>query len=302
MGREIIHVKTLSEVHAMFDLPKPKHPMVSVIRHSEMKVNNDYNECWFSADMYLISLKGKQKAKIKYGRNSYDFQEGTMTFIAPNQVFSTVDADFSETEDEWSILIHKDFIAQSHLGSLINDFHFFNYESNEALHLSEDEKRSLTEIAQKIEREFNLNIDKHTSEIISINLESLLKYCQRYYDRQFITRKTMNKGHLVRFDKFLKDYFNEHLSSNGIPTVAQCGEALNMSDHYLSDLLKAETGKSAKEHIDLFLIEKAKHLLIRSDQTISEIAYDLGFNYPNHFSKLFKSKTGMTPNEFRRGN
>ena len=289
MNKEIIHVKTLSEVHEMFGLPKPKHPLISVLRHADLNVETGFDEHWFSTDMYMISLKGKQKAVFKYGRTGYDFQEGTMVFIAPNQVFSTAEADFSDTEDEWSILVHKDFVANSHLGELIDGFHFFNYESNEALHLSDDERRSLTEIVLKIEREYNQNIDKHTDEIIGINLESLLKYCQRYYDRQFITRKKLNTGVLVRFENYLKQRFAKNLSAEGIPTVAECGEALNISDHYLSDLLKAETGKSAKEHIHLFLIEKAKTLLLSSDKSVSEIAYGLGFNYPNHFSKLFRA-------------
>ena len=303
MNQEIIHVRTLSEVHDMFGLPKPKHPMVSVLRHSELKVDTSLPEQRFSVDMYMISLKGKQqKAELVYGRNSYDFQEGTMVFIGPNQIFSVNNADYSETMDEWSILVHKDFIAQSDLGSLMNNFHFFEYESNEALHVSDDEKKSLTEIVHKIEHEYNQNIDKHTNEIISINLESLLKYCQRYYDRQFITRKSINKDILIKFENYLKNYLKENLSEKGIPTVAQCGKALNMSDHYLSDLLKAETGKSAKEHIDLQLIDKAKNLLLQSGQSISEIAYELGFNYPNHFSKLFKSKTGLSPGEYRNMN
>ncbi|GAA0876306.1 AraC family transcriptional regulator [Wandonia haliotis] len=299
MSQPVIHVKTLSEVHAMFGLPKPKHPLISVLRHADLQLDENFGEQRFSADMYMISLKDKQQAEMQYGRNTYDFQEGTMVFIAPDQVFATRGADFSETGDEWSILVHKDFITQSDLWSQMSNYHFFKYESNEALHLSDEEKKSLTEIVQKIEREYHQRIDKHTNEIISINLESLLKYCQRYYDRQFITRKSINKGFLVRFENFLKDYFADDLAEKGMLTVAACGKALNMSDHYMSDLLKAETGKSAKEHIDLFLIDKAKQLLLQSEQSISEIAYELGFNYPNHFSKLFKSKTGLSPSEFR---
>lgn len=302
MSKKIIHVKTISDVHNMFGLSKPKHPLISIIQHADLQLTTDFEGCWFSSDMYMISLKGKQQAKLKYGQNNYDFQEGTMVFIAPNQAFAAQDTDFSDSEDEWSILVHKDFIAQSTLGKQMDNFHFFKYESNEALHLSEDEKASLTEIAHKIKREYNQNIDKHTNEIICVNIESLLKYCQRYYDRQFITRQSLNKETLVRFEGYLRNYFKKDLSTKGIPTVSQCGEALKMSDHYLSDLLRAETGKSAKEHIDLFLVDKAKHLLLQSNQSISEVAYELGFNYPNHFSKLFKSKTGLSPSEFRNHN
>ncbi len=299
MSPKILHIKTLSEVHEMFGLPSPRHSLVSVLKHKNLKITNLFQEQRFSTDMYIISLKDKQQALLKYGRSSYDFQEGTIVFIAPNQVFSTSNVDFTKTEDEWSIMVHKDFIAHSELGKQIDRFHFLKYESNEALHLSDEEKAVLTEIVHNIEREYNQAIDKHTNTIIATNLESLLKYCQRYYDRQFTMRKTINKSFLEKFENYLKNYFSNGMSTEGIPTVSQCGEALNMSDHYLSDMLKVETGKSAKEHIDLHLIDKAKALLLHSNQSISQIAYELGFNYPNHFSKLFKSKTGFSPSDFR---
>jgi len=239
---------------------------------------------------------------LKYGRNTYDFQEGSMVFIAPNQVFASSSTDFSKIQDEWTIVIHSDFITSVGLQQNLQQYQFFKYEESESLHLSDIEKQSLTDIVHKIESEYNQHIDPHTNEIIAINLESLLKYCQRYYDRQFITRKSISQGVLVQFENFLNSYFKTELSKLGVPTVAQCGAALNLSPYYLSDLLKAETGKSAKEQIDLQLVSKAKNLLLQSTDSISEIAYELGFEYPNHFSKLFKSKTGLSPSEFRNCN
>jgi AraC family transcriptional activator of pobA len=302
MESQIIHIDSISALHQLFGLSKPKHPLLSVIRHSDMIIDTAYIDQRFSLDMYMISLKGSQLCELKYGRNKYDFQEGSIVFIGPNQVFSSSTTDFSETKDEWTILIHVDFIINVGMHQSLQQYPFFNYDDMEALHLSDIEKKSLTEIVHKIEAEYNQRIDQHTDEIIAINLESLLKYCQRYYGRQFITRKTLNKGILMQFENFLNAYFTSELSEKGVPTVTQCGAALNLSPYYLSDLLKAETGKSAKEHIDLQLIHKAKSLLLQSNDSINEIAYHLGFEYPNHFSKLFKSKTGQSPSEFRNYN
>ncbi|MGE0930908.1 helix-turn-helix domain-containing protein [Peijinzhouia sedimentorum] len=280
-------------------MAKPKHPLVSVVRHSDFKIDKKFTEQRFILDMYLISLKGNQKSILKYGRNQYDFQEGSMVFISANQVFSSSSTDFSEAEDEWTLVVHVDFVHSMNLFNSIRQYPFFNYEEHEALHLSNEENLSLTSIIYKIEDEYNQRIDTHTNEIIAINIESLLKYCQRYYSRQFITRKTQNKGILIQFEQFLTNYMQTGLVEKGMPTVADCGEALNLSPYYLSDLLKIETGKSAKEHIDLALVEKAKALLLNSNDNINEIAYELGFDYPNHFSKLFKSKTGISPKTYR---
>jgi AraC family transcriptional regulator, transcriptional activator of pobA len=299
MENPVSHIKTISELHNIFGLSKPKHPLVSVVRHSDMRIDSVFSNQRFSLDMYIISLKGNQEATLKYGRNTYDFQEGSMVFIAPNQVIASSSSDFSKTQDEWTIIVHSDFIQRVGLQDSMRKFRFFDYEERESLHLSDDEKKSLTEIIHKIEAEYHQRIDKHTDEIIAINLESLLKYCLRYYERQFITRKTQNKGLLIQFENYLNNYMQADLVEKGIPSVTQCGEALNLSPYYLSDLLKAETGKSAKEHIDLALINRAKNRLLQSNESVSEIAYGLGFDYPNHFSKLFKSKTGMSPKEYR---
>ncbi len=299
MENFVIPIKTISEMHQLFGLSKPKHPLISVVRHSDFILDTALIEQRFSLDMFIISLKGNQQAVLKYGRNQYDFQEGSLVFIAPNQVISSSSSDFSQTQDSWTILVHADFMLQTGKQQVLEEYKFFNYEETEALHLSETEKIALTDIVHKIESEYNQHIDAHTNEIIAVNLESLLKYCQRYYGRQFITRKSINRGVLMQFENYLQTYFKSNLSEKGLPTVTQCGEALNLSPYYLSDLLKAETGKSAKEHIDLLIIQKAKNLLLQSKESISEIAYQLGFEYPNHFSKHFKSKTGQSPSEYR---
>jgi YesN/AraC family two-component response regulator len=302
MQSPVIHIKTISELHRLFGLTKPKHPLVSVIRHADLVIDNAFVDQRFSLDMYMISLKGSQQAVLKYGRSKYDFQEGSLVFMAPNQVFASNTADFAYSAEEWIILVHTDFVHNLGLYQTIQQYPFFNYEDSEALHVSDIEKKALTDSVRKIEVEYNQHIDQHTNEIIAINVASLLKYCQRYYDRQFITRKSINKGVLVQFENFLNAYFTHQLSEKGIPTVTQCGQALHLSPYYLSDLLKAETGKGAKEHIDLYLVNKAKNLLLHSESSISEIGYELGFEYPTHFSKLFKSKTGLSPSDFRESN
>lgn len=299
---KVHHVKSISEVHQLFQLPKPKHPLVSVFRHSDLQLPDDFSSSSFTTDLFLIGLKENQQTVVNYGRETYDFQEGTIIFLSPNQVFSFESADFSNCTEEWTLVFHPDFIAKTNLGNAIEGYHFFDYESSEALHVSEDEKLALNDLISKIEKEYYQQIDQHTQEIICVNIETLLKYCQRFYARQFIIRKNSNNRYLVKFENYLKNYVLQESSGPGLPTVKQCGEALNLSAHYLSDLLKAETGKNAKEHIDFFVIKKAKTTLQNQELTISQVAYDLGFDYPNHFSKFFKSKTGLSPSEYRNLN
>lgn len=299
---KIHHVKSITEVHQLFQLEKPKHPLVSVFRHADLKIPSNFSHQSFTTDLFMIGLKENQQAVVNYGRKTYDFQEGAIIFLAPNQVFSIDAADFSECDEEWTIVFHPDFITKTNLGNEIDNYHFFNYEANEALHVSEDEKLALNDLIFKIEKEYYQRIDKHTQEIICVNIETILKYCQRFYSRQFITRKTSNNTYIATFERYLKDYFSQKSLPTGLPTVKQCGEELHLSAHYLSDLLKAETGKNAKEHIDLFVIKNAKAKLQNQDLTISQVAYDLGFDYPNHFSKFFKSKTGLSPSDYRNLN
>jgi AraC-like DNA-binding protein len=293
------HIKSISEVHTSFGLEKPLHPLITIIRKWP-EVAFDFSNVKITSDLYLLSMKGKIKGTtFRYGKNSYDFEEGTLVFLAPNQVASFSDPIEELDDSGWTIMFHPDLIRKSELVRTIKAFSFFNYETNEALHVSEKEKQSLLELVEKIHLELHQNIDKHSQDLIIQNLETILKYSNRYYDRQFYTRTNLNKDFIVRFVQYLEDYFSsEDLISKGIPNLTECGKALNMSGSYLSDLLKLETGRSAKDHIHSYIIEKAKTTLLNKGVSVSEVAYNLGFEYPQHFSKLFKSKTGMSPTEY----
>jgi AraC-like DNA-binding protein len=299
---DFFHVKSVAEVHELWGLGKPLHPLITIIK--EWPENDfDFSKVKITSDLYVIGMKGNIRGKFKYGRNSYDYEEGTLAFLAPNQVTSYENADPADDIGGWNIFFHPDLIRKAELGKVIKTYSFFEYGMNEALHISDKEKQILGDLVERIEIEFNQNIDKHSQELIISNLETLLKYCHRYYDRQFYTRTNLNKDYIVRFEQYLETYFaSDELSNNGLPTITKCGEALNMSGRYLSDLLKVETGRSAKDHIHGYIIEKAKTLLLNTSSSVSTVAYDLGFEYPQHFSKLFKSKTGINPSEYRNLN
>ena len=297
---DFINISSISQLHQMFGLAKPVHPLIAIIRKWP-KTDFNFSNIKLTSDLYLISMKGKLNGNsFQYGKNTYDFEEGTLVSIAPNQVVS-FDSSLDESAGTgWSIFFHPDLILKSELGRTINHYNFFNYDINEALHLSEKEKISLVELVDKIEVEIHQNTDKYSQDLIVQNLETILKYSNRYYDRQFYTRTNLNKDFATKFEAFLKMYFSSNeIVTKGIPTIKQCGEVLNMSGSYLSDLLKLETGKSAKDHIHSFLINKAKNSLLNSQDSVGQIAFNLGFQYPQHFSKLFKSKTGNTPSEYR---
>ena len=300
---DIYRIKSISEVHQMFGLDKPKHPLITIIRKWP-QIDFDFGNIKLTSELYLLSMKGKMKGNsFHYGKNTYDFEDGTLVFISPNQVASFADPIEELDYSGWTILFHPDLIRKSELGKTIKNYSFFTYETNESLHLSDKEKQSLFELVKKIDIELNQNIDKHSQDIIIQNLESILKYSNRYYDRQFYTRTNLNKDFVSKFEQYLQNYFSSsELSEMGIPSIKQCGEAMNMSGPYLSDLLKIETGSSAKDHIHSFLIEKAKTTLLNSSFSISEIAFSLGFEYPQHFSKLFKGKVGVSPSEYRNMN
>jgi len=301
---EIIKINSITQAHNYLGLPKPSHPLVSILRPKNDLVDVELGKVKFVFDLFQITLKSNFVGSIQYGRNSYDFQEGTLVFTSPNQVitFDGEHEDFSE-ESGWTILFHSDLIRNSNLGQNIDTYSFFSYESNEALHLSDSEKTSLLELVDKLEREINHSIDKHSQKLIITNIELLLDYCLRYYDRQFYTRTNINKDTVSKFEKLLKSYYNSDKQfKQGIPSVKYCGKALNLSPNYLSDLLKKETGRNAQEHIHFYVIERAKNNLLNSSNSVSQIAFDLGFEYPQHFSKIFKSKTGMSPTEYRNLN
>lgn len=299
--KKIIRLKSITKVHDFLGIKKPKHPHVSVIPIDEKMINAEYGNITWVLDFYQISLKSGIRGSLTYGRNSYDFEEGTMAFMKPGQAMKVESSETMKGNRGWTLLIHPDLLRKSELGRKINDYSFFSYASNEALHLSDDEKETVTELVLKIEQEYNQIIDMHSQTLIISNIELLLNYCRRFYDRQFYTRTNLNQDYVSRFEDMLKKYFdsNRHLES-GIPTVSFCGEEMNMSGHYLSDMLKKETGMSAQEHIHQFIINKAKNLLLSTNDTVSQIAYDLGFEYPQHFSKIFKLKTGVSPAEYRK--
>ena len=303
MSNEIMHIKSIAESRKLFGLTPPKHPLVSVMWAKDLPDFSQYEGIKFNTDLFMVSLKDGITGSMGYGRNTYDFSEGTMVFSKPNQVLSSEEKNIAEDARGWMLLFHPDLLRRSELGKAIGAYTFFDYEVHEALHLSDDEKDILTDLIYKIETEINQNIDKHSQKLIITNIELILDYCNRYYDRQFYVRTNLHQDHISEFEQLLMNYYNsEKPLQLGLPSVKYCGEELNMSPNYLSDMLKKETGKSAKDQIHAFVINRAKNKLLGSTESISEIAYDLGFEYPQHFSKLFKKRTGMSPIKYRSQN
>lgn len=298
---QVIH--SLSEFHCLLSIPPPLHPLVSVVQVSELHAIA--SEIWkkFSTDFYTISLKKNIQSKIKYGQHYYDFDSGTMTFIAPKQVQS-IEAEstngFNETSGSgYALMFHPDFLAKHPLASNIKNYNFFSYSLSEALHLSEKEESNVIAIFKKIEEEYQ-HIDQHTQAVILSQIDLLLNYSNRFYGRQFITRKAVNDSLLIKVEHFIADYFNsEKPLQQGVLTVEYLAGHLNLSANYLSDALRSLTGQSAQQHIHEKLIAKAKEYLTTSTLTVSEIAFSLGFERPQSFNKLFKNKTEMSPLEFR---
>ncbi|MGD1890920.1 MAG: helix-turn-helix domain-containing protein [Cyclobacteriaceae bacterium] len=300
---EIIRIKSINDVHRLFELEKPRHPLVSVIQIDDRITNFDYGYYKYIFDFYQINLKQGFSGSMNYGRNSYDFDEGTLTFIKPNQTIQVENQDEIKGSYGWTLLFHPDLIRKSELGKTIEDYSFFNYDLNEALHLSESERNSITDLVVKIQEEYNQNIDKHSQELIIANIEMLLKYSKRFYDRQFFTRTNLNQDLLSEFNKVVRTYYNsENPIESGVLSVKECAKQLNLSVNYLGDLIKSETGRSAKDQINDYVIEKAKNQLLGSKESVSQIAYSLGFEYPQGFNKLFKAKVGISPSEYRNLN
>jgi len=295
-------IKTISEFHQFRGLPKPEHPLISVVDYASIKHSPDYNQISWVLDFYSISLKRASNAKMKYGQQEYDFDEGVMFFMAPGQVFSVqVNDDSVPRHSGWILLIHPDFLWHTSLAKSIKQYEYFDYSVNEALFLSDKEETVVTSIIQNIQQEYHSNIDKFSQDIIIAQLELLFNYADRFYHRQFITRKISNHKILDRLETILTEYFNsDDLIRKGLPTVQFVAETLNVSPNYLSGLLKVLTGQSTQQHIHGKLIEKAKEKLSVTDLSVSEIAYELGFEHPQSFSKLFKSKTNLSPLAFRQ--
>jgi len=299
-----IHLQTISDLFKFFELEHSiQHPLIAVIDFSQ--VNEHINEdTKISLDFYALIFKNYNRNNIKYGRKIVDFQDGSLICLAPNQVVEMDnDIEVSPAMEGWGVFFHPDLIRATSLNDKLKEYSFFSYEIKEALHLSEKEKQILYDCILKIEGELKENIDIHSQDIIVSTIELFLNYCSRFYGRQFITRKNSNNSVVIQIEKILNEYFNEkNIKEKGLPTVKYLAEQVFLSSGYLSDLLKKETGKNAQDHIHFYLIEEAKNILMNTDKSVGEIAYSLGFEYPQYFNKLFKQKTGKTPVEFRNLN
>lgn len=294
-------IKTISEYHQVMGLPKPEHPLISVINFESIKHLPSNRPISLVFDFYSISLKRDFNARFKYGQQEYDFDEGIMFFISPGQVFGVEnDSGSALKHSGWLLLVHPDFLWNTPLAKTIKQYEYFDYSVHEALYLSEKEEVTITSLMQNIEQEYRSNIDRFTQDIIIAQLELLLNYADRFYHRQFITRKITNHRILDRLEDILTEYFNsDALAKKGLPTVQYIAETLNVSPNYLSGMLKLLTGQSTQQHIHDKLIEKAKEKLSTTGLSVSEIAYGLGFEHSQSFSKLFKTKTNLSPLEFR---
>ena len=291
-------IKSISEFHRLLSLPAPKHPLVSVINLAESIFLED--EVWkgFVNRFYCVALKREAKGKIKYGQQHYDYDKGVLSFTAPNQV-QYLDLHNMECGSGFLLIFHPDFLLKHPLAATINSYGFFSYAVNEALHLSAEEEADLITILNKIDKECQ-HIDRHTQEIILSQIDLLLNYSNRFYERQFITRKNNNHELLIKFEQFVNEYFTAETSIKGLLTVQRIAEQMNLSPNYLSDLLRVHTGQNTQQHIHEKLIEKAKEKLSTTNLSVSEIAYALGFEHSQSFSTLFKKKTTMSPLEFRQ--
>ena len=295
------HFKTLSAYFDYMQLPRSEHPMLSVLsamgdgflpcpRKSSPPISND---------CYSISLKKVVKGNLNYGRTKYDFTNGALIFLAPRQVLQW-DSSVVFEQKGFSINFHEDFLKGTELAQQIKKYGFFSYSVNEALHLSPKEERLIESIVQNIEIEYQNNQDEFSKDIIISQLSTLLKYAKRFYERQFLNRKELSNDLLEQFNRQLEEYFESGLlQEKGIPSIEQIADEMSVSQRYLSDTLKNETGKTTTEHLQLYLIGEAKNILLKPNKSISEVAYELGFEYPQYFSRLFKKKEGISPSEFR---
>lgn len=293
---EIVKIESVAQYNAMRGV-STLHPLVTLV---DLSKAHPMPARIFNFGLYAIFLKELNCGELKYGRNNYDYQEGTLVFISPGQVLGIQPGLTTFAPKGWALLFHPDFIKGTSLGKHIHQYSFFSYDVNEALHLSEKERQLVLDCFTKIQYELEHSIDKHSKTLIAANIELFLNYCIRFYDRQFITRDTTNKGILEKFEALLSDYFfSDKPQQTGLPSVSYCANELHLSANYFGDLIKKEAGKSAQEYIQSKLIDLAKERIVDADKSISQVAYELGFAYPQHFTRLFKQKVGMTPNEYR---
>ncbi|WP_188768098.1 helix-turn-helix domain-containing protein [Emticicia aquatilis] len=276
---------------------KTLHPLINIV---DLNKSEPLPRPKFTINFYAIIIKDSKCGDLRYGNQYYDYDEGTLVFFSPNQIITSEPLGELHQPFGIALVFHPDFIAGTSLGKQIHEYTFFGYQSNEALHLSEKERSVVNQCFENISTEISQNIDRHSKKLIIANLELLLKYCNRFYDRQFITRENVNQGIIERFETLLNEYiFSEKLKTEGLPSVAYFADELHLSANYFGDLIKKETGKSALDFIHLRLLEVAKEKILDTTKSISEVAFDLGFKYPQHFTRLFKQKVGISPNEYR---
>jgi AraC family transcriptional activator of pobA len=300
---ESLHFKldSLSDMHRAFGLPAPAHPLISLIDGATNKLIISSLPQSHVLNFYKMSYKPSLGGKLKYGQSYYDFDEGGLLFAAPNQIIGNHGDNVTEICSQYTLLVHPDFLWNYPLAKKIKTYGFFSYSANETLHLSDKEKETIMSIFKNIEEELKSRIDDFSQDVIISQIELLLNYSNRFYKRQFITRKAVSSDLLQKLDEILEIYFTDDTSLNkGLPTVQLLSENLNISPSYLSDMLRSLTGQNAQQHIHNKLIEKAKEKLSTTALSVSEVAYDLGFEHPQSFSKLFKAKTKLSPLEFRR--
>ena len=296
-------INSIAEFHKVSNLPAPEHPLISVVDYAQVaKAKEGRIEQPILIQYYSISAKRGINGRMRYGQTDYDFNEGIMYFMAPGQVLNVTPVPrVGEDPSGWILLIHPDFLWNTPLAKKIREYEFFDYSVNEALFLSDKEEKTINSIVENIKSEYHARIDKFTQGIIIAQIETLLNYADRFYQRQFVTRKVANHRLLDKMEEILHDYFRQRdLSGKGLPSVNYLADALSVSPKYLSSLLKSLTGLTAQQHIHEKLINHAKEKLSTTEQSVSEIAYQLGFEHPQSFSKLFKLKTKLSPLEFRQ--
>lgn len=293
---KIVKLESIAQYNKMRGV-ETLHPLVAVLDLSKAKPMPAQT---FNFELYAVYLKELKCGELKYGRSHYDYQEGTLVFIAPGQVLSVQPKVETFEAKGWALLFHPDLIKGSSLGKHIHEYSFFSYDVNEALHISEQEKQIVLECYRKIDFELRHAIDKHSRKLIVSNIELFLNYCVRFYDRQFITRDHVSTGTIEKFEALLQDYFGaEKPQETGVPTVSYFAQQLHLSANYFGDLVKKETGKTAQEYINSKLIDAAKEKIFDPRKSVSEVAYELGFKYPQHFTRFFKQQVGSSPNEYR---
>ncbi len=297
-SNDFIQVKTISELHETLGLRKPKHPLFSVHRYENVNQIVLDKKINLTTDFYQITLKRNSDCKLKYGQTNYDFNEGVLSFFAPKQI-TIINAENLFPTSGWLISIHPDFLNDNLLALQIKEYGFFQYSTNEALFLSDEEEKNMDALFQNIEREYHQPIDNFSKDVVLNIISLMLTYANRYYNRQFITRKPVIQPLLSKVELILTEYFRNEANEK-LPSAETIAEQLNISPRYLSSCLKQLTGQNLQQHIHEKLIERAKELLASTSLSVSEVAYQLGFEYPQSFSKLFKTKTNTTPLEYRK--